>query len=100
MRIDWTHESFESGLETWTTEFRGMSVEIRRNPVPEEHRRLVDGAVRTTITAGTDKPLWERIEESPQLAMTNALKWINGYWDLLEDGPVQYEALPPEVIGE
>lgn len=90
IRIDWTHESFESGLELWDTYFRGMHVEIRREPGEL-------AMVRLTITAG-DVVLFELAQPNPTLAMTNALRWINGYWDLLEDGPVTYNQipLPPE----
>jgi hypothetical protein len=85
IRIDWQHETFESGLETWTTAFRGFFIEVRKNPGDEEN-------FLTTITAGHD-PLWEKMEPSPKTAMTNSLKWANQYWDLLEDGPVTYEAM-------
>lgn len=92
MRIDWEHETFESGLETWNTQFRGMVVEIRRNPGDEKLEWTV---------AGGDLSLFAVYDHfSPSEAMTAALKWVNGYWDLLEDGPVQYEVLPPEIIGE
>lgn len=87
MRIDWEHETFEGGLETWHTEFRGMDVVIRRAPGAE---------METTITAGClQSPLYSSIEEIlPGDAMVAALKYINGYWDMLEEGPVQYETMP------
>lgn len=86
IRIDWVHEAFEGGLETWRTEFRGMDVEIRKDPGVEHQ-------VIATISAG-DAELNRHAHPTHVEAMTNSLKWVNGYWDVLEDGPnVQYEAM-------
>lgn len=93
MRIEWEHESFESGLELWTTEFRGMTVELRKDPTSESE------LVHVAISAGKDSSLTVWMDPDSSTAMTNALKWINNYWDLLEEGPVDYESieLPPEA---
>lgn len=89
MRIDWEHETFEGGLETWRTEFRGMVIVIRRGP------DIAAGALQTEINAGPDTPmLYHRVEEIlPGNAMTEALKFVNGYWDEIEDGPVVYQPM-------
>jgi hypothetical protein len=87
MKIDWSYENFESGLRRWTTDFRGFSIELRSDP------RTPEGMVHVTVSPGKDYSQKVWMDPDPATAMISSLKWVNGYWDLLEDGPVEYEVM-------